>query len=62
MRYRNEPADPEPQPRLVEGRDYYYEGGRMVFTAHFLTERGYCCGSGCRHCPYETPDSKKENV
>ncbi len=27
--------------------------GRTVFTARFLAERGYCCDSGCRHCPYE---------
>lgn len=26
--------------------------GQMVFTARFLAEREYCCGSGCRHCPY----------
>ena len=26
--------------------------GRIVFTADFLMRRGYCCGSGCRHCPY----------
>lgn len=25
----------------------------MVFTAQYLRRRGYCCGSGCRHCPYE---------
>ena len=37
---------------LVEGRDYYVEDGRWVFTEHFLRERGYCCESGCRHCPY----------
>jgi hypothetical protein len=23
-----------------------------VFTADFLARRGYCCDSGCRHCPY----------
>jgi hypothetical protein len=39
-------------PRLVEGRDYYVERGLFVFTAHYLKERGYCCRSGCRHCPY----------
>lgn len=27
--------------------------GFAVFTASFLAERGYCCDSGCRHCPYE---------
>ncbi len=37
---------------LNEGRDYYDENGRMVFTASYLQRRGYCCGSGCRHCPY----------
>jgi iron complex transport system substrate-binding protein len=39
--------------QLAEGRDYYLESGRMVFTANYLERRGYCCGSGCRHCPYE---------
>jgi hypothetical protein len=38
--------------RLVEGVDYYMEDGKMVLTAHFLLERGFCCNSGCRHCPY----------
>jgi Family of unknown function (DUF5522) len=23
-----------------------------VFTAAFLADRGYCCDSGCRHCPF----------
>lgn len=27
--------------------------GYSVFTARFLADRGYCCDSGCRHCPYE---------
>jgi hypothetical protein len=26
--------------------------GFSVFTAEFLASRGYCCDSGCRHCPY----------
>lgn len=26
--------------------------GAFVFTAAFLADRGTCCGSGCRHCPY----------
>jgi hypothetical protein len=37
---------------LVEGEDYYLENGNWVFTAKFLLNRGYCCRSGCRHCPY----------
>ena len=38
--------------QLTEGRDYYLESGAMVFTASYLKRRGYCCGNGCRHCPY----------
>jgi hypothetical protein len=37
---------------LVEGIDYYMENGFLVFTAIYLQRRGYCCQSGCRHCPY----------
>ena len=37
---------------LVEGVDFYREGAAMVFTERFLLRRGYCCESGCRHCPY----------
>jgi hypothetical protein len=34
--------------------DYYTdENGLLVFTAHFLSKRGFCCGNGCRHCPYD---------
>jgi hypothetical protein len=31
---------------------YYMENGLMVFTRAFHLKRGYCCKSGCRHCPY----------
>jgi len=37
---------------LIEGIDYYLENGLMVLTEQYLRERGYCCTSGCRHCPY----------
>lgn len=37
---------------LQEGVDYYIENGLMVFTETFLQKRGYCCESGCRHCPF----------
>ena len=39
-------------PALIEGIDFYYEGPYLVFTEKFLRDRGYCCESGCRHCPY----------
>jgi len=42
----------EKQPELVEGEDFYREGPYIVFTAKYLLKRGYCCESGCRHCPY----------
>lgn len=34
------------------GADFYYENGLVVFTETFHLKRGYCCRSGCRHCPY----------
>ncbi len=37
---------------LIEGLDYYVENGFMVFTERYLRNRGFCCRSGCRHCPY----------
>ena len=44
---------------LQEGLHYYIEHGLMVFTEVFLRQRGYCCESGCRHCPYK--DSNDRN-
>lgn len=26
--------------------------GLHVLTARYLADRGSCCASGCRHCPY----------
>jgi hypothetical protein len=40
------------EPAPVEGEDYYFEGAFVVFTERFHLRRGYCCESGCRHCPY----------
>ncbi len=37
---------------LIEGIDYYLENGFVVFTSIYLLRRGFCCRSGCRHCPY----------
>jgi hypothetical protein len=26
--------------------------GLFVLTAAYLRDRGFCCGNGCRHCPF----------
>jgi hypothetical protein len=33
-------------------RTFLLENGKVVFTPKFHLQRGDCCGSGCRHCPY----------
>jgi hypothetical protein len=43
--------EPTPPPTL-DPEDYYFDGPYLVFTAAYHLKRGYCCGSGCRHCPY----------
>ena len=47
----NQPDSP-PGPELAS-EDYYLQDGLLVFTESFHRKRGTCCGSGCRHCPYE---------
>ena len=40
--------------RLELGVDYYFnEQGLMVLTEVFHLKKGFCCGNGCKHCPYE---------
>lgn len=49
--------------KITEGIDYYFNSeGNMVLTAHYLLNRGYCCGNGCQHCPYNyerVPEPKR---
>jgi hypothetical protein len=46
----DQPPENPSRPEL----DFYLEpGGVVVFTAAYHLKRGSCCGSGCRHCPYE---------
>lgn len=49
------PTDlPTPPGNLIAKQpDSYFENGLLVYTAAFHLNRRYCCGSGCRHCPYE---------
>ncbi|MCG7857075.1 DUF5522 domain-containing protein [Flavihumibacter sp.] len=39
--------------QLVEGIDFYYNAeGFVVLTEKYHLEKGFCCGNGCLHCPY----------
>lgn len=38
---------------MKEHKDYYWSAeGYKVFTEAYHLKRGYCCQSGCKHCPY----------
>ncbi len=40
--------------RLMDDDEAYSNrDGLEVFTAEYLLQRGYCCGNGCRNCPYD---------
>lgn len=40
-------------PVLKEGEDFYFNPqGLMVMTEQYHLKRGYCCKSGCKHCPW----------
>ncbi len=40
--------------RLMDDDEAYTNNnGLVVFTADYLLQRGYCCGNGCRNCPYD---------
>ncbi len=58
----NPPAPSLRNPPGLVPEDYYFEGALMVFTAAYHLKRGYCCGSGCRHCPYGKGSAEQENA
>jgi hypothetical protein len=40
--------------KLKEGVDFYYnKEGFVVLTEQYHLAKGYCCGNGCKHCPFE---------
>jgi hypothetical protein len=41
------------EPLPLQPGDSYRDGPYLVFTRQYHLRRGYCCGSGCRHCPYQ---------
>ena len=44
--------------KFEQGRDYYLEKGQIIMTESYLARRGKCCGSGCRHCPFDPHHTK----
>lgn len=37
----------------LDPEDFYKTPeGYIVFTEKYHLKRGYCCKSGCKHCPY----------
>ncbi len=49
---------------VQEGREGYLDPvtGYFVFTREALRARGWCCGSGCRHCPYGEGEGPQERA
>lgn len=37
---------------MEEGDFYLSPEGYKVMTEKYHLKRGYCCKSGCKHCPY----------
>jgi hypothetical protein len=46
---------------MLEEDFYYNKEGLMVFTSKYLSERGYCCGNVCKHCPFNYVNVNEEN-
>lgn len=51
---------------LIENKHYYINAdGLMVFTEQYHLEKGYCCGMGCLHYPYnyeKVPEPKRSEL
>lgn len=51
---------------LIEGEDFYYsEEGYIILTETYHLKKGYCCGNGCLHCPFNydaVPEPKKSDL
>ncbi len=44
---------------MTEGQDFYInEKGLFVFMEAYHLKRGFCCESGCQHCPYGFKERK----
>ncbi|MBK9107989.1 MAG: hypothetical protein IPM92_06290 [Saprospiraceae bacterium] len=52
MKLKVEPDLSQESEIAFSNADFYEEEGKIVFTETYHLKRGYCCQSGCRHCPY----------
>ena len=52
--------------KLFDDDDAYTNNnGLIVFTAEYLLQRGYCCGNGCKNCPFNykaVPEPRKSHL
>jgi hypothetical protein len=46
------PGESSEPSETAEDDEFYFDGPYMVFTEAYHLRRGYCCNSGCRHCPW----------
>jgi hypothetical protein len=37
---------------LMQEEYYLSKEGFIIFTEAYHLKRGYCCKSGCKHCPF----------
>jgi len=46
----------------LDSDDYYIgKDGYIIFTEKYHSKRGYCCKSGCLHCPFGY-DQKSDKI
>ena len=51
--------------QLAEEDYYFNEQGYIVLTEKFHLKKGFCCGNGCKHCPYDyknVPEPKRTEL
>jgi len=50
---------------IEETHFYINKEGYMVLTEKYHLEKGFCCGMGCLHCPYQyenVPEPRKTEI
>ena len=48
----NEMIDFSKKSQMTEEDYYLSHEGYIIFTEKYHFKRGYCCKSGCKHCPF----------